>query len=78
MDSKFVEIPCSGLEGEFEIFHSSKKRKCFIDGHFNEIIRSGDMVIVKDNQIYLKCRIDRLVKINGNMVDTDLIESVAA
>lgn len=76
INNKFVNEPFSGFNGEYELFHSSKSRKCYIDGCKNEFVSSGDLVIFKNNQTYLKGRNDRRVKINSKMIDLDLIESV--
>lgn len=73
-----VKEPFPGFNGEYELFHSSKKRDCYINGIKNEILLSGDVVMLKNNRTYLKGRNDRRVKINSQMIDLDLIESVCA
>ncbi|RNA26667.1 acyl- synthetase family member 4 isoform X1, partial [Brachionus plicatilis] len=72
---ELTTVPFSDLQGEYELFHSSQIRKCYINGVNQKIIQSGDLVLFKNSQVFLKGRIDRLVKINANLVDLDLIES---
>ncbi|CAF0724993.1 unnamed protein product [Brachionus calyciflorus] len=62
------------IDEEFELVHFSQKRICYIDGKRKEFLESGDRAFLKNNKIYLKGRIDRIVKINGNLTDLNLLE----
>ena len=42
----------------------------------NDLIHSGDYAIYKNKKLYLKGRIDRIVKINAKIVDLNSLENV--
>ena len=61
---------------EGELLHSSETRKCYINGKRSNFIESGDFVVFKNKRVYVKGRTNRLVKINGKMVNLILLENV--
>ena len=64
------------LAVEGQLFHSSDVRQCSIDGEKLNFVESGDFVVLKNKRVYVKGRTNRLVKINGKMVNLVLLESV--
>jgi hypothetical protein len=62
------------LEGE--LIHSSDSRICYINNTRNNLIQSGDYALFRNNRLYLKGRIDRVIKINAKIVNLNSLEAV--
>lgn len=61
---------------EGELIHTSDSRICYMNKIRNNLIHSGDYAIYKNKKLYLKGRIDRIVKINAKIVDLNSLENV--
>ncbi len=62
------------LEGE--LIHASDSRKCYMNNKQNNLIHSGDYAVFRNKRLYLKGRIDRIIKVNAKIVDLNNLETV--
>ena len=64
-DENFLNINCLNMNliKSGQLYHSSETRECFINGHKQKYIDSGDNIEIYMNQIYLTGRNNRIIKI---------------
>ena len=75
-DLTAVEQLLNDVIYEGVLFHSSQTRICHVDGSKSDYSNSGDLVKIKNKQIFIQGRADDCVKLNGKLVNLSLLEMV--
>jgi hypothetical protein len=60
------------------LYLSSKTRKCLLNNEIKDYIYTGDEVLYYNNKLYYKGRTDKTRKINGKLLNINLLQKVSS
>jgi hypothetical protein len=60
------------------LYLSSKTRKCLLNNEIKDYIYTGDEVLYYNNKLYHKGRTDKTRKINGKLLNINLLQKVSS
>lgn len=79
-ESKLVDVAeCLLNNGSAEgcLLHFSETRKCYVNFARDQMVDSGDLALLAgDGKIYIKGRLNRSGKINGKLLNLNLMDNV--